>query len=191
MTVKDHVVPPRRGPVTVSQAHCRHRRLLSQLVNGTILAITVFVLMLIAIVVLAVKWYQAERRVHEVRQESRDREVEIRADARNRSRIAHMAAISEQIAPMTPGFPYSHKDVQWVGGVIDAVVWDGLEADGEVNVVFLDVKTGPFARLTADQRRVRDAIKDKRVTFAVYPMPGLLDGTRTPELLASEDPLAT
>lgn len=159
--------------------------------NGTILAITVFVVLLIAIVVLAVRWHQAERRVDEVRQESRDREGEIRADARNRSRIAHMAAISEQIAPMTPAFPYSHKDVQWVGGVIDAVVWDGLEADGEVNVVFLDVKTGPYARLTADQRRVRNAIEAKRVTFEVYPMPGVLDVTLAPELLAAEDPLAT
>lgn len=161
---------------------------MSLVVNGTILAIIVFGVLVIAIVVLAVKLYRAERRIDEARGEAREREDEIRADARSRSRTAHMAAISEQIAPMTPGFPYCHKDVQWVGGVVDAIVWDGLEAGGDVNVLFLDMKTGPHARLTRDQRRVRAAVEANRVSFGVYPMPGVLDGPLAPELLAPKDP---
>jgi predicted Holliday junction resolvase-like endonuclease len=165
-------------------------------VNGTILAIAVLAVLVTVIALLTVKWqqaehkgHQAERLVDQVRQEANEREDEIRADARNRSRTAHLAAISEQIAPMTPGFPYWHKDVQWIGGVVDAIVWDGLEVGGEVTVVFLDVKTGPYARLTPAQRRIRDAIEAKRVAFGVYPMPGAtLDGALTPELLVPEDP---
>jgi predicted Holliday junction resolvase-like endonuclease len=105
-----------------------------------------------------------------------------------------MAAVSEHFAPMTPGFPYHHKDVQWIGGkgVVDAIVWDGLEAGGEVGIVFLDIKDGPYARLTPDQRRIRDALKAKRVSFEVYKMPAALTmddvTSHAPELLSPGDP---
>src|SRR5262249_21383535 len=55
------------------------------------------------------------------------REAEIRSDARKRSRVVHMASISEQLAPLLPGFRYNPKDVQWIGGggAVDAIVWNG------------------------------------------------------------------
>ena len=81
-----------------------------------------------------------------------------------------MASISEQLAPLLPGFRYNPKDVQWIGGdgAVDAIVWNGLEAGGDVEIVFLDVKTGPRARLTGNQRRIREAIVWKRIAFDVY-----------------------
>ena len=56
-----------------------------------------------------------------------------------------MASIASS-SLLFPGFRYNHQDVQWVGGhgAIDAIVWNGLEAGGDVEIVFLDVKTGPL-----------------------------------------------
>jgi predicted Holliday junction resolvase-like endonuclease len=131
--------------------------------------VALLVLAIVAIVILSVRM---RRLAHQVA-EFPGREEEIRADARRRSRTSHMASISEQLAPLLPGFRYNPKDVQWIGGggAVDAVVWNGLEAGGDVEVVFLDVKVGRKARFTDNQRRIRDAIMWKRVAFDEYRPP--------------------
>jgi predicted Holliday junction resolvase-like endonuclease len=92
------------------------------------------------------------------------------------SRTSHVGLIVEQLAPLLPGFPdYNLKDVQWVGGTIDMIVWNGLEAataahcppGAQVEIIFLDVKTGS-ARVEARQRLIREAIEAGRVGFAVH-----------------------
>jgi hypothetical protein len=132
---------------------------------------------LLAVVILLVKVGRLGRQVAEFSR----REREIRSDARKRSRILHMASIIEQLAPLLPGFRYNPKDVQWIGGhgAVDAIVWNGLEAGGDVEIVFLDVKAGPRAGLTGHQRRIRDAITWKRIAFDVYRPP------ETPPLTAA------
>lgn len=50
-------------------------------------------------------------------------------------------------------------------------LWNGLEAGGEVEIVFLDVKTGSHARLTSNQRRIREAIVWKRIALEEYRPP--------------------
>ena len=134
------------------------------LVLGVLLAAAI-----LAIVILLAKVGRLGRQVAEFHQ----REKGIRSDARRRSRTVHMASISEQLAPLLPGFRYNPKDVQWIGGrgAVDAVVWNGLEAGGDVEIVFLDVKTGPHARLTPNQRRIREAIMWKRIAFDEYRPP--------------------
>jgi predicted Holliday junction resolvase-like endonuclease len=84
------------------------------------------------------------------------------------SRVAHLARVSEQVAPFLPGFIYDHKDVQWVGGAVDCIVWDGMERGDAVTVVLLDIKTGKTAELTDRQRRIREAVSTGRFRFAVY-----------------------
>jgi len=85
-----------------------------------------------------------------------------------KSRIIHVAKISEQFAPLLPGFPdYNLKDFQWVGGAIDAIVWDGLEDGGDVDIVLLDVKTGRSS-VSPRQRRIREAVEAGRVRFEVF-----------------------
>jgi predicted Holliday junction resolvase-like endonuclease len=129
-------------------------------------------LLVLAIVAMVILWVKMRRLARQVA-EFPGREAEIRADARKRSRISHMASISEQLAPLLPGFRYNPKDVQWIGGggAVDAIVWNGLEAGGEVEVVFLDVKVGRQARFTDNQCRIRDAIMWKRVAFDEYRPP--------------------
>jgi predicted Holliday junction resolvase-like endonuclease len=50
---------------------------------------------------------------------------------------------------------------------VDCVVWDGLTSGGEIEVVFLDVKTGK-AVLNQRQRRIGKAIEAGRVRFEVF-----------------------
>jgi len=73
----------------------------------------------------------------------------------------------KRVAPLLPDFPFDPADVQWIGGTVDCVVWDGLTSDGEIEVVFLDVKTGK-AVLNQRQRRIRKAIEAGRVRFEVF-----------------------
>jgi predicted Holliday junction resolvase-like endonuclease len=91
------------------------------------------------------------------------------------SRAVNLGKIGEQVAPLLPGFCYDVKDVQWVGGKVDAIVWNGLEAAKsgtgsaeDIEVVPLEVKTGKYARVDEDQRLIRDAVKAGRVRFDVF-----------------------
>jgi predicted Holliday junction resolvase-like endonuclease len=139
-------------------------------VNGLDLGLTVP--LVLAVVVIAILWVKMRRLAWQVAKFA-EREDEIRADTRKRSRSSHLASISEQLAPLLPGFRYNPKDVQWIGGggAIDAIVWNGLEAGGDVEIVFLDVKVGRHARFTENQRRIREAIMWKRVAFDEYRPP--------------------
>lgn len=88
------------------------------------------------------------------------------------SRRVHVAKISEQLAPLLPNFPDCNlKDTQWIGGTVDMVLWDGLEEDRDVTVVFLDIKTGK-ATTTHRQRKIQEAIEQGRVKFEVVRLPG-------------------
>ena len=140
--------------------------------NITVLSLVLGVPLAAAIAVVVILLVKVRRLGRQVA-DFPEREKEIRSDARKRSRTVHMASISEQLAPLLPGFRYNPKDVQWVGGhgAIDAIVWNGLEAGGDVEIVFLDVKTGPHAHLTGNQRRIREAIAWKRIAFDVYSPP--------------------
>lgn len=118
----------------------------------------------IALLVLASRNRGLQRRLEDVLSQASIRE----RNAIAKSRVGHVAKITEQFAPLLPGFPsYNVKDIQWVGGAVDIIVWDGLEDGGDVNVVLLDVKTGR-ASVNSRQRRIRDAVRAGRVTFEVF-----------------------
>jgi hypothetical protein len=161
--------------------------------------VTLLALAIAVIVILCVRMSRLARQVARFP----EREAAIRADAKKRSRTSHLASISEQLAPLLPGFRYNPKDVQWIGGggAVDAIVWNGLEAGGEVEVVFLDVKVGRRAGFTDNQRRIREAIMWKRVAFDEYRPPetsplieatalGLPDDTGAVDLAGQEADLA-
>jgi predicted Holliday junction resolvase-like endonuclease len=129
----------------------------------TILAVVLLVAV-IALLMLAARNRSIQRRLEGVLSQAGDRE----RNAVAKSRVGHVAKITEQFAPLLPGFPnYNVKDVQWVGGAVDMIVWDGLEDGRDVNVVLLDIKTGR-ASVNSRQRRIRDAVRAGRVRFEVF-----------------------
>ena len=96
----------------------------------------------------------------------------IKKDVLARSRNTIRGIATEHLAPLIQK-EYNAKDFRHLGDPVDYVVFDGLsdildrKANVIVNIVLLDVKTGN-ARLNKVQRKIRDAIKEGRVTFEVY-----------------------
>ena len=93
------------------------------------------------------------------------REARIRGDALSRSHSVVAGKATEHLAPLLPGFDFDPRDARFLGSPIDFIVFDGL-SEGEVReVVFVEIKTGPSAALTSRERRVREAVDDRRVRF--------------------------
>lgn len=93
------------------------------------------------------------------------REAAIREDSLRRSQSVVAGKATEHLAPLLPGFEFDPRDARFLGSPIDFIVFDGL-SEGEVDeIVFIEVKTGPAAALTARERRVRDAVEGGRVRF--------------------------
>jgi predicted Holliday junction resolvase-like endonuclease len=153
-------------------------------VEGVIPMVTVLLLVLVVLLVAAVvglilyvRDLRTERRA--ARSEVRDLtdQVDRRAKkAVDSSRAVHVAKVTEMFAPLLPQFPaYNVKDVQWVGGTIDIIVFDGLEdatqnhfpPGAQVEIIFVDVKTGK-GRVEPRQRLIRDAVNAGRVRFEVF-----------------------
>ncbi len=68
---------------------------------------------------------------------------------------------AEQLAPLAADFPYLPSDSRFLGSPLDYLVFDGLSEGEPVEIVFLEVKTGA-ARLTAREKRVREAVEQGR-----------------------------
>ena len=136
-----------------------------------VIALTILaVLLLVAgagLIMLATQKRGLRHQLEDVLRQARDREQ----NAVAKSRVGHVAKITEQFAPLLPGFPnYNVKDVRWIGGEVDMIVWDGLEDGRDVTIVLLDVKTGR-ASVNARQRKIRDAVKAGRVRFKTVSFP--------------------
>ncbi len=90
---------------------------------------------------------------------------EIRADAVKRHKNTIKGKVTEHLIPYMDEFNYNPSDCRFLGSPIDMIVFDGL-SDGEVKeVVLLEIKTGPSANLSTRERKIRDAIKEKRVSW--------------------------
>jgi predicted Holliday junction resolvase-like endonuclease len=100
----------------------------------------------------------------------------IREDAVQRSQAVTAGKVHEQLVPYLPSFPYNPKDVRFLGGPVDLVVFDGLDEGSLRRVVFLEVKTGNSG-LSARERRVRDVIHAGEVEWAELRVPISLSDT--------------
>ncbi len=93
------------------------------------------------------------------------REAAIRDDTLRRSHSVVAGKATEHLAPLLPGFEFDPRDARFLGSPVDFIVFDGL-SEGEVQeIVFVEIKTGPFATLDSRERRVREAVDGRRVRF--------------------------
>jgi predicted Holliday junction resolvase-like endonuclease len=95
---------------------------------------------------------------------------EIREDAIKRSRAVLGGQFSEQLAPYLPDFPYSPTECRFIGKPIDFIVFKGMDAKEITEVKFVEVKSGK-AGMSTHERKLRDAINDKKVTWEEYRIP--------------------
>lgn len=104
-------------------------------------------------------------------------EKEISERAIERSRLTLKGKIVEQIAPILPLFRYNPSDVRFIGSPVDYIVFtnytevrDG-KTDKPIEIVFLEVKAGERADLSSIERKIKEAIEEKRVRWEVFHLP--------------------
>jgi predicted Holliday junction resolvase-like endonuclease len=114
--------------------------------------------LIIALVFLLAGYLLGKRRVSQVKKEALQRQRPILG-----------GLFSEQIAPLLPDFPKDLKlsEARFVGKPIDFLFFKGMDEKDITEVVFVEVKTGKSA-LTFVERKLRDAIRDKRVEWREY-----------------------
>ena len=119
------------------------------------------------------KAYQTLLAKHESSLRQQAREIKAaRADAVKRSKAVQHGFTSENLAPLVQS-RWNPDDFRHMGDPVDFIVFAnhhkfrGSKAEIIEEVVLLDVKTGN-SQLNKVQRRIRDAVQQGRVRFAVY-----------------------
>ncbi|HMS90964.1 MAG TPA: Holliday junction resolvase-like protein [Candidatus Absconditabacterales bacterium] len=90
-----------------------------------------------------------------------------RSDAVTRSRNVVLGHVHEKIAPLLPNFPYSYKDLVFLGKGVDYLVLDGLSKGNLREIIFLEVKSGS-SQLNKNEQMVRECIHQKRVKYEIW-----------------------
>ena len=93
----------------------------------------------------------------------------LRKEAVEKSRQVLTGKFSEQLAPYMPNFLYSPTECKFLGKPIDLIIFKGLDNKEVDEVVFMEIKTGK-STLSKTERKLRDAIKDKKVKWEEYRM---------------------
>jgi predicted Holliday junction resolvase-like endonuclease len=112
------------------------------------------------------------------------REIEVRAEKRfmemkeifkqevlEKSRSVLKGRISEQIIPFLEQFKYNPSDARFIGSPIDYVIFDGYtelkdnKVEKPIMVILADVKSGKSASLTHEQKKIKEAVEEKRVKW--------------------------
>jgi len=94
----------------------------------------------------------------------------IREEAVKKSRAVIGGQFSEQLAPYLPDFPYKPTEARFIGKPIDFIIFNGMDDKEIKDDVFLEVKSGKSA-LSTPERRLRDAVKNKKVRWELYQIP--------------------
>ena len=87
-----------------------------------------------------------------------------RKDTAARQRSTIKGDISEIIAPWSMNTVDSVKELNFLGSPIDFVGFKGLDGEGDIDIKFIEVKSGK-SRLNKNQRRIRDAVAAKRIEW--------------------------
>ena len=90
-----------------------------------------------------------------------------RKNAILKSRAVLTGQFSEQLAPFLPDFEFKPTECRFIGKPVDFLVFRGLDNREIDEVVFVEVKSGG-ARLSNVERRLKEAVIDKRVRCEEY-----------------------
>ena len=90
--------------------------------------------------------------------------MDARKDTGNRQRSIIKGQISEVLAPWSIESVNSVKELNFLGSPIDFVGFKGLDGEDEIEIKFIEVKSGK-SRLNKNQRRIRDAVVAKRIEW--------------------------
>lgn len=109
--------------------------------------------------------------------------AQAREDSLKRSRSVIRGQASEHLAPYVIEGT-NPKDYRFMGNPVDYICFEGLsdlldnQTDEITSVKFVDIKTGK-SNLNKSQRRIRDAIKNGRVSFEVINLDEVINDNST------------
>jgi predicted Holliday junction resolvase-like endonuclease len=95
---------------------------------------------------------------------------DIRQEAIQRSRAVLGGQFSEQLSPFLPDFPYSPTECRFIGKPIDFLVFQGMDEKNISEVKFVEVKSSK-SQLNKQEKSLKDAIKNKKVSWEEYRVP--------------------
>jgi predicted Holliday junction resolvase-like endonuclease len=84
------------------------------------------------------------------------------------SRAVLGGLVSEQIAPLLPGFPFDPGDCRFVGKPVDFIVFKGMNEKDISEVIFLEVKSGKSRNFNSQERKLREVIRNGNVKWAEF-----------------------
>ncbi|MBI2452549.1 hypothetical protein HYV50_05770 [Candidatus Pacearchaeota archaeon] len=93
-----------------------------------------------------------------------------RKEAIMKSRAVLGGHFSEQLAPYLPGFDYLPTECRFIGKPVDFIVFKGMDEKNIDEVIFVEVKSGN-AKLSPQEKNLKETIEKKRVKFAEYRVP--------------------
>lgn len=84
------------------------------------------------------------------------------------SRAVLGGLVSEQLAPLLPGFPFDPGDCRFIGKPVDFIVFRGMNKKEINEVIFLEVKSGKNPSLNDQEKRLKETVEAGRVRWAEY-----------------------
>jgi predicted Holliday junction resolvase-like endonuclease len=84
------------------------------------------------------------------------------------SRAVIGGLVSEQMAPLLPGFPFDPGDCRFIGKPVDFLVFKGMNEKEITEVIFLEIKSGAARALNDQEKRLREAVQAGRVRWVQY-----------------------
>ena len=84
------------------------------------------------------------------------------------SRAVLGGLVSEQMAPLLPGFPFDPGDCRFVGKPVDFIVFRGMNEKNISEVIFLEVKSGTGRNLNDQEKKLRETIQTGKVSWAEF-----------------------
>tara|TARA_B100000683_G_scaffold182462_1_gene175752 strand:+ start:9601 stop:10059 length:459 start_codon:yes stop_codon:yes gene_type:complete len=90
--------------------------------------------------------------------------LEARKDSNKKQRATIKGQITETIAPWSMTVVDSVSELNFLGNPIDFIGFKGLDGNDDIDIKFIEVKSGK-SNLSTKQRRIRDAVKAKRIEW--------------------------
>ena len=84
------------------------------------------------------------------------------------SRAVLGGLVSEQMAPMLPGFPFDPGDCRFVGKPVDFIVFRGMNEKEIDEVIFLEVKSGKNPSLNNQEKRLREVVRSGKIRWVEF-----------------------
>ena len=107
-----------------------------------------------------------KRMMFEIMQDVIEKE---RKDAIAKSRHVLKGQFNEQLSPFGNDFPVKPSECRFLGSPLDFICFKGLDNQNVEEIVFIEVKSGK-SQLNKTERSIREAIKEKKVSFITYRM---------------------